>query len=73
MLAIAIDRDSAHVGGDQSNHAGSIKLDPTATLHALLDAIQTMHYLPRIHGEERINWISCLLRYFPSLVSMPGR
>ncbi|MBA1244220.1 hypothetical protein G7027_22590 [Pseudomonas japonica] len=56
MLAIAIDRDSVHAGDDLSGHASSIKLDPTATLRALFEAIQTMHYLPCIKGDEA-TWV----------------
>ncbi|MCV4289685.1 hypothetical protein OH708_17340 [Pseudomonas capsici] len=58
MLAIAIDRDSVHAGDDLSSHTSSIKLDPTATLRALFEAIQTMYYLPGISGGEA-TWIIC--------------
>jgi hypothetical protein len=58
MLAIPIDRDSVHAGDDLSSHVGSIKVDPTATMHALFEAIQAMHYLPVITG-DKATWIIC--------------
>ncbi|WP_338513475.1 hypothetical protein VRC24_17505 [Pseudomonas poae] len=58
MLAIAIDRDSFHAGDDLSSHASSIKLDPAATLRALFEVIQNMHYLPCINGDNA-TWIVC--------------
>ena len=58
MLILAIDRDSVHAGDDLISHANSVKLDPTATLGTALEAIQTMHYLPSISGDEA-TWIIC--------------
>lgn len=58
MLTIALDRDSVHAGDDLSSHASSIKLDLTATLRTLFEAIQTMRYLPGISGGEA-SWVIC--------------
>jgi len=58
LLTIAIDRDSVHAGDDLISHANSVKLDPTATLGTVLEAIQAMHYLPSISGDEA-TWIIC--------------
>lgn len=58
MLILAIDRDSVHAGDDLISHANSVKLDPTTTLRTALEAIQTMHYLPSISGDEA-TWIIC--------------
>jgi len=58
LLILAIDRDSVHEGDDLISHANSVKLDPTATLGTVLEAIQAMHYLPSISGDEA-TWIIC--------------
>jgi hypothetical protein len=58
MLVLAVDRDSVHPGDDLISHANSVRLDPTATLRIALGAIQTMHYLPGISGDE-VSWIIC--------------
>lgn len=58
MLILAIDRDSVHPGDDLISHANSVKLDPTATLRIALEAIQAMHYLSSISGDEA-TWTIC--------------
>jgi len=58
LLILTIDRDSVHAGDDLASHANSVKLDPTATLRTVLEAIQAMHYLPSISGDEA-TWIIC--------------
>ncbi|WP_346831543.1 hypothetical protein ABDX87_03115 [Pseudomonas abietaniphila] len=58
MLVVAIDRDSVHPGDDLISHANSVKLDPVATLRIALEAIQAMHYLSSISGDEA-TWIIC--------------
>ncbi|AQT93786.1 MULTISPECIES: hypothetical protein [Pseudomonas] len=55
-MEVAIDRDSVHAGDDLGSHATSIRLDPSATLRALIEVIQDAGYLPGING-GKATWI----------------
>lgn len=57
-MVVSMDRDSVHAGDDGHSHKTSINVEATATLRALLDAVQTMCYLPGISGGEA-TWIIC--------------
>lgn len=56
MLEVAIDRDSVHAGDDLGSHATLIKLDPSATLRALIEVIQDAGYLLSING-DKATWV----------------